>query len=175
MKAKRNNEANLGFTIIEVMIVVAILGILASVAMPAFVKYVRNSKTSAAVTSIRNIYDGQVAYFIAEQVDRNGNQLSNAFITCAATPTSVPPGVPVAGNWDSVGWRKINFALDSDTNYQFSVTTAGITSTSRFTATAIGDLDNDNIESTFERTGEVNTTTGEVEGSPGVYKLRPLE
>ena len=37
-----------GFTLVELMIVVVILGILAAVAIPAFTRYVKRSKTSEA-------------------------------------------------------------------------------------------------------------------------------
>ena len=46
------------------MIVVAIIGVLASVAIPTFSKYIRKAKTSEAKTFVKRIYDGARAYYL---------------------------------------------------------------------------------------------------------------
>lgn len=58
----------LGFTLVELMVVVTIIGILASVAIPSYVRYVRKSKTVEATTSLRMIADGAKLYFMTAQV-----------------------------------------------------------------------------------------------------------
>ncbi len=64
MQKIRNQK---GFTLVELMIVVAIIGILAAIAIPAFLRSVKKSKTSEAEGTMRKMADGSKAYFTSEQ------------------------------------------------------------------------------------------------------------
>jgi type IV pilus assembly protein PilA len=52
-----------GFTLIELMIVVAIIGILAAIAIPNFLKFQAKSKQSEAKANLGAIFTGEISYF----------------------------------------------------------------------------------------------------------------
>jgi type IV pilus assembly protein PilA len=60
----RKNE---GFTLIELMIVIAIIGILAAIAIPQFSAYRTRSYNSAAEADLRNCATAQEAYYVDNQ------------------------------------------------------------------------------------------------------------
>ena len=57
-----------GFTLIELMIVIAIIGILAAIAIPQFSAYRKRSYNSAAQSDLRNAATAQEAYFVDFQI-----------------------------------------------------------------------------------------------------------
>src|SRR5260221_13349926 len=88
MLAKIQKRLKGGFTLIELMVVVAIIGILAAVAIPAFMKNSRKAKTSEAVTNVKKMYDGARSYFEEESNGRASIQpLAKQFPRSPGTDT----------------------------------------------------------------------------------------
>lgn len=170
-----------GFTLIELMIVVAIIGILAAVAIPAFMKYIRRSKTSEATLNLRKLFDSSVSYYGGEHAARNGGILDRQFpVTNAFTPvdTACNDGeskkfAPDASLWTTPTWEALNFAINDPALFQYQYVAAGSNEGANFTAGAQGDLDCNGALSTFERVGTI--VDGAVNGGAGLFKANELE
>ncbi|MFH0786992.1 MAG: prepilin-type N-terminal cleavage/methylation domain-containing protein [Pseudomonadota bacterium] len=67
MLAKFIKKDESGFTLIELMIVIAIIGILAAIAIPQFSAYRTRSYNSAAQADLRNAATAQEAYYVDAQ------------------------------------------------------------------------------------------------------------
>ncbi|MCP4674153.1 MAG: prepilin-type N-terminal cleavage/methylation domain-containing protein [Deltaproteobacteria bacterium] len=158
-----------GFTLIELMIVVAILGILAAVAIPAFLNYMKRAKTSEAKVTIKTATDGAIIYFENQHPNGTSHYLPP---TTAKTPGTAPSGSKYQLNTttqalfkgttgDPASWEALGWIPYSDWYYQYSFTTCqngpasecldGNTSS----ICAYGDIDDDGILSTFCRNMEV--------------------
>ena len=157
-----------GFTLIELMIVVAILAILAVVAVPAFIKYMRRAKTTEAIDEIDKIYKGASVYYTTPKINAAGSKLPCQFpISQGITPLELTCCNALGGPdgdfdercdadpdvWTQPSWAALGFQMNDQHYFVYSFASTGTLGAAAFTAGANGDLDCDTVQSTFQRLG----------------------
>jgi type IV pilus assembly protein PilA len=177
-----------GFTLVELMIVVAIVGVLAVLAIYGVRKYIANSKTTEARNSLGQISKDAATAFEKERgtatvVPIGGS--SELLRTLCPTSSLVPKSQTsiqsskyqsAPSDWaGDPGWACLKFSLEQPQYYmyQYVITTNTSSTAGAYSATANGDLNGDGVLSTFTVSGSVQS--GALATSPVIGETNPEE
>ncbi len=155
-----------GFTLVELMIVVAIIGVLAALAIYGVSRYLKHSKTAEASRNLAAMETGSKNAY-QQETDQNGAGTGPYIHTfCMSAASKQPSVLPAAskgmGVYTELTWQCLKFSVNEPQFYQYDYQSnsvgGGVGTSATYTAIANGDLDGNGVASTFLLMGQGGMT-----------------
>jgi type IV pilus assembly protein PilA len=125
-----------GFTLIELMIVVAIIGILAAIAIPNFLRFQLRARSSEGKTNIAAIRTAEESYQA---------EFGNYVSTNGAAPTAASVGPNKQAMVANGGFTDLGWAPEGEVYFSYQTTTVP-TVQNGYTVGAVADIDGDTTD-----------------------------
>jgi type IV pilus assembly protein PilA len=133
-----------GFSLVELMIVVAIIGILAAIAIPNFVAMQLKSKRAEVPGNVDGIKTAQIAY----------DASYDGYAAGAQNPSGTPDKTQRAFDAAATGWQELGWSPDGLVRGVYTTATAGAND---FSVTGASDVDGDGTPTQYTASKTVNT------------------
>ncbi len=181
MQSHRQNRA---FTLIELMIAIAIVAVLAVVALPAFLNYKRRAQASEAPNNLKGMFTQAAGYYATGRSGRStlATTVGNCIVRSSVGTTPAAPmsfsqmaDFNVDPAYAAIGYPSLEHVF-----FAYGITSGGeacgvgANETEVYTFFANGDLDGDGMESLFELAVGTDANA-ELYRSPGFYVVDELE
>lgn len=135
----RSRGSRGGYTLIELMLTLAIIGVLSSIAIPMLISYQLRSKAAEGVTNIAAIQKAVEAYYAEYSVYVSAMPATPAAVGVMKQPWGIGPE-------DPHGFNAIGYVPEGQVYFQYGVTSDGSTA---YTIGARSDLDGDGAYNTW--------------------------
>lgn len=189
---RRPDPPGAGFTLIEVLTVIAVVGVLASVAIPAFDEYARRSKTAEVPENLRALYLAAAAYgneSVFHEGPAKGKRPDTGvawgfsqWVQCRVGSSGRVPATPGAdkqyGDFASdPTFEALHFSIPDPVYFSYQIRAKGGKGAPAlckrvvgpaYTLQAVGDLDGDGDRSLYELATGL-TEDNELVRAPGLY------
>lgn len=162
---RRSKKASRGFTLSELLTTIGFISILGALAMYGVARYLRHSKTAEAIATTTAIAQAACVFYNQSDANQPAGTKPDAAKAMRHFPPASRASVPAndadvrgkrfqsaAGDWSTSPWLDMGFKISTPQLYAYSFESTGSGTAAQATAIAQGDLDGNEIKSTFRAT-----------------------